>query len=385
MKRLLLYGAPLLLPLGLCACDAGEHTAGISFIYGITAALSLLLLIGCALLVRQNKRWFILLFSSVFVVNAGYTLLALSGSLQMALWANRIAYLGSVFLPFSMLMIILKVTATSYRRWVPISLCILSCLVFLVAASPGILPIYYKEVSFEIVDGIATLVKDYGPLHPLYLFYLLGYFAVMVFFIARTSIKKTTGSTSHAMVLAIAVFVNIGVWLIEQVTSIPFEFLSVSYIISELFLLGLHLVATENLLSKDQIAAETVPSAPPSLPEDDTSILEEAPSEAEPQKEEKPAKKGTEEATREEMECFLKGMEALTLTERAIFDAYLAGTSTKEILSSMNIKENTLKFHNKNIYGKLGVCSRRRLVFVYRAIEEEQKKIDPSPFKQKTE
>ena len=185
------------------------------------------------------------------------------------------------------------------------------------------------------------------------------------------------------MVLAIAVFVNIGVWLIEQVTSIPFEFLSVSYIISELFLLGLHLVATENLLSKDQIAAETVPSAPPSLPEDDTSILEEAPSEAEPQKDEKPVKKGTEEATREEMECFLKGMEALTPTERAIFDAYLAGTSTKEILSSMNIKENTLKFHNKNIYGKLGVCSRRRLVFVYRAIEEEQKKIDPSPFKQK--
>lgn len=39
-----------------------------------------------------------LVHGSVLVVNAGYFLLAVSGSLQQALMANRIAYLGSVFL-----------------------------------------------------------------------------------------------------------------------------------------------------------------------------------------------------------------------------------------------------------------------------------------------
>ena len=97
-----------------------------------------------------------------------------------------------------------------------------------------------------MVDGVSTLIKVYGPLHPLYLFYLLGYFAAMVTVIIRASIRKTIESTSHAVVLAIAVFVNIGVWFIEQLTDIDFEMLSVSYIISELFLLGVHLVMNEN-------------------------------------------------------------------------------------------------------------------------------------------
>ena len=52
----------------------------------------------------------------------------------------------------------------------------------------------------------------------------------------------------------------------------------------------------------------------------------------------------------------------LTYTERLIYDLYLQGKSTKEVLQEMNIKENTLKYHNKNIYGKLGVSSRKQLL-----------------------
>ena len=48
-------------------------------------------------------------------------------------------------------------------------------------------------------------------------------------------IKKRLESTGHAAILIIAVFVNIGIWFIEQFVRINFEMLSVSYIISELF------------------------------------------------------------------------------------------------------------------------------------------------------
>ena len=76
------------------------------FVYCSAALLSLLLLIGCLTIIRKNRKWFVVLFSSVFVVNTGYSILAFSCDLQMALMANRIAYLGSVFLPLSMLIII---------------------------------------------------------------------------------------------------------------------------------------------------------------------------------------------------------------------------------------------------------------------------------------
>ena len=123
-------------------------------IYGMAAALSLLLLIGCLFLVRKKKVWFTLLFSSVLVINIGYTFLSVSSCLEAALWANRVSYLGSVFLPMAMLMIILNVTNTRFKKWLPISLSVLSGIVFLIAASPGILPIYYKEVSFAVINGV---------------------------------------------------------------------------------------------------------------------------------------------------------------------------------------------------------------------------------------
>ena len=105
--------ALLLMLLSLSGCNrTGEKSSSLSAIYAVAAILSLALLIGCLCLVKKKKAWFIVLFSSVLIVNTGYTLLSVSTGLEMALMANRIAYFGSVFLPFSMLMIILTVTNT---------------------------------------------------------------------------------------------------------------------------------------------------------------------------------------------------------------------------------------------------------------------------------
>lgn len=354
MKKCLLGIFPLLfITLSLTGCNSvGEKTASLSIIYGVAAVLSALLLVGCLFLVRKKRQWFVLLFSSVLVVNTGYTLLSVSSGLEMALWANRVSYLGSVFLPLAMLMIILNITNTRTKRWVPTALFSLAAIVFLIAASPGILPIYYKEVSFEVVNGVSTLVKVYGPLHPLYLIYLLGYFSAIIAVIVRASVKKTFDTTAHAVVIAMAVFVNIGVWFIEQVSDIDFEFLSVSYIITELFLCGVHMVMNEN-----QRLCELVQQKEESL---------QAMSVEEP--------RISDGVSAEMMEYFAQGLETLTSQERQIYEAYLSGTTTKEIMIELNIKENTLKFHNKNLYSKLGVSSRKQLLEVYRAIKADMKK-----------
>ena len=361
MKKLF-ASAPvfLLFILSLSGCSTiGAKSASLTIIYGAAAVLSLLLLIGCCLLVRKNKVWFVLLFSSVLVVNIGYTFLAVSTNLSMALWANRVAYLGSVFLPLAMLMIILDVSGTKHPKWLHGALGVLSILVFLIAASPGILPIYYKEVSFAVVNGVSTLVKVYGPLHPLYLVYLLGYFVTMVAVIIRAKIKKTIETTTNAAILAIAVFVNIGVWFIEQLTSIEFEMLSLSYIISELFLLGIHLVMNEyRQLKKIVKQVESVQSYTAEEASAPDVMLE------------KPVE--DEAIAPERIEFFMMGLKTLTPTERAIYDAYVARVTTKEIMANMDIKESTLKYHNRNLYGKLGVSSRKELLEVHKHIKSVQ-------------
>ena len=340
--RLSLPGLLCLLLLSGCA-GVGEKSASLSAVYAATALVSLLLLAGYCLMPKKN-RWFFLLFSSVLVVNLGYYFLSVSQNLNQALMANRFAYLGSVFLPLSMLMIILNTVGQSYKKWVPYALIAVSLLVLLVAASPGYLPIYYKEVSFEIIGGVSTLNKVYGPWHPLYLIFLLSYFTAMLAVIGYSAAKKKLSSTAEAVVLLIAVAVNLGVWFIEQLVKIDFEVLSVSYIISELFLLGIHLVKAEQVKQSRQ----TAPAAEP-VPVIETPAASEA----------------------EEFALFQNGVKELTPTERAIYELYLKGLGTKEVLEQMNIKENTLKYHNRNIYSKLGVSSRKQLLQLAALIRQE--------------
>ena len=147
MKKLYI-AAPFLTSLLflLGGCDAiGAKSSSVSIVYGITAALSLLLLIGFCTLIRKKEIWFVTLFASVFIVNAGYLTLAISTTLEEALLANRIAYLGSAMLPLTMLMIIKDSCNIKFPKFVTSALVLTSIVVFLIAASPGYLDIYYKE------------------------------------------------------------------------------------------------------------------------------------------------------------------------------------------------------------------------------------------------
>ncbi|MBQ1252234.1 MAG: hypothetical protein IIY02_04885 [Firmicutes bacterium] len=330
----------------LSGCDTiGAKSGSISYVYAVTSVLALAGLIGYCSLVKKKNVWFLLLFVSILIVNLGYFSLSISHTLEEALLANRVSYLGSVFLPMAMMMIILDYTELKIKKFVPAILLLIGTFVFLVAASPGYLDIYYKEVSLITINGISALDKTYGPWHSLYLFYLVIYFAAMIIVIIRASAKRKLPSRSQAVIIAAAVFINIVVWLIEQLVSIDFECLSVSYIISELFLLGLCLMIQEN----EAKIAESKTEEPAIAVKEEHE--EEIP--------EEPAPAPSEPA--ENHEDFIKGVSELTGTEHIIYNLYLQGKTTKEIMAELNIKENTLKYHNKNIYGKLGVSSRKQL------------------------
>lgn len=72
---------------------------------------------------------------------------------------------------------------------------------------------------------------------------------------------------------------------------------------------------------------------------------------------------------------FLEGIQTLTPAERKIFDHYLAGRTVKEILEIASIKESTLRYHNQNIYSKLGVNSLKQLLrYATLMCQEENKR-----------
>ena len=59
---------------------------------------------------------------------------------------------------------------------------------------------------------------------------------------------------------------------------------------------------------------------------------------------------------------FIEGLSKLTPKEREIFDYYVSGMTVKDIQDAAGIKESTIRYHNRNIYSKLGVNSLKQLL-----------------------
>ena len=299
-------------------------------IYSALALFSLLLIGLYFLGVKPRESWMILLFISVFVVNAGYLAMSVATSLEEALLANRIAYLGSVFLPLCMLMIIAKSCRLKFHPAITGTLIAASIMIFFLAASGGYLPLYYKEVTLVYINGAARLSKVYGPLHFLYLLYLLLYFSLMVASILYALARKHIKKPIHATILAAVVLGNIGVWLVEQFIYVEFEFLSITYIISEVFLLLLYRMLQEyNLLR----------------PEDPVFPPEEA----------SPANRF------EQILAAWPGAGSLTSRELDVLNHILENKKRRDIAEIMCVSENTVKKHTSHIFSKLGISSRGEL------------------------
>lgn len=64
----------------------------------------------------------------------------------------------------------------------------------------------------------------------------------------------------------------------------------------------------------------------------------------------------------DDFEIFMQHLHTLTPKESEILDLYIDGKHAKEIMEVLNINQNTLKYHNKNIYSKLNVSSRKQLL-----------------------
>ena len=307
--------------------------------YAIMAIIATVLLIGYCALIRKKEPWLFLLYICVTIVNVGYFLISVSKTVEFAIFANDIAYLGSVFLSMSMLLTIVRLCGFEIKKNLIITLGSIGILIFLVVATSGILPWYYKEVELTFVDGAAKLKKVYGVLHPTYMIYLLGYFSAMIACIIQSMRKKMIASQRHAVLLAVIVFGNIAVWFVEKFIPWDFEFLSVSYIFSEIVLLGLYWMM-HDYVRLDLVPMQTQEVARPAPIDIATMPMEE-----------KILKVLT----------FLTPGEILATREREILELVLQNKKRKEIADELCLSENTIKTYTRTLYGKLGVSSREEL------------------------
>ena len=321
-----------------------------SIAYGILCVISLALIGVCLAVDRKKDICLLLLFISVFVCNLGQFLISVAPSLSFALNGNRIAYLGQVFLPLLMLKMILNLCSLNYKKWLLPTLSFISIAVLFVTLTPGFFPCYYKNVSIEVADGVTRLIRDYGPLHLLYYIYLLSYFALMLIVIIHSAVKKKITSTLHTTFLLCAVLCSIIIWFAEQFFPRGFEFLTVSYLISELFILLLYGILQEYgirsengsiIIANTSKKAEEYLSGAIQSDDDSTALFSE-----------------------KDIDCILaceKIVSRITEREKEVLIKLLANKQRKEIADELFVTESTIKKHTSSIYAKFNVANRFEL------------------------
>lgn len=339
-----------------------------SIAYFITTVVSFVLAAGYLFFAKRKNNWLVLLFLSVFIVNLGYFALACSSTLEEALLANRIAYFGSVFLPLAMLMGICDVCRVKIPRSLIAVLTGISIVVFLIAATPGYLDCYYKEVTLVFVNGMAKLQKTYGPLHNVYYVYLFGYFAMMAAVVVWSIRKGEVMSGRYGAILQVVVLLNICIWLVEQLAGSTFEFLAVSYMISELLLLfvydvmahdGRLAVSVNSQTQAEQMIENSEVSEGLEAEMVTVHLSEDIMEKSEPQ-----VDIPIHELDMMQMMIqYWPEVEQLSVREREVLECILEDKKRKEIAEALCISENTVKTHISKLYSKLGVANRRDLLF----------------------
>lgn len=317
--------------------------------YGVTCLVSLLLIGACVAVDKKRNIWLLMLFVSVFVCNLGYFLVSAAKSLIFALIANGISYLGSVFLPFFMLLMILNLCKIKFAQWLPWVLIAVGGAIFILTASPGLSGLYYKTVSLDTTGSAARLIREYGPLHCVYSIYLGLYFAAMIGVVFFAMAKKKITNALQAIFMVFSVFGNIAIWLVERFLPRNFEFLSISYIFTEVLILLMY-----GIMQEYSTSAAAEGTAVFAVPGTQTSYMPSAGS----------ATGEAELFSPEQIEQMITGCSEsapLTRREQEVLRLILGNRKRKDIAEELCITESTVKKYTSQIYRKLSVSSRIEL------------------------
>jgi len=131
-----------------------------------------------------------MIFAFIPITCLGHLMFSMSESLGEAVAAQRIIYLGSSFLQLFFLLSVFNICKTDLRNGVRVLLYLICAGAFMCAFTIGKNDLFYRDISFEIVDGTAVLSRQYGPLHTLFYAVVLVFFAIGFYVILYSRFRK---------------------------------------------------------------------------------------------------------------------------------------------------------------------------------------------------
>ncbi|MCF0224377.1 MAG: HD domain-containing protein [Fibrobacter sp.] len=186
-------------------------------IYYMIVALVLSLLNMAILIYVSPKRtssYYTTMFYVISVQIAGHLFLSLSESEAEALLANKIAYVGAVFIPHLFFLGELTICNIKISKRLRIGLFSLSLVIFGLALTTGYSTIFYKSITLVQRNGVTDFDPEFGPAHMLFNAVLGLYLVSGICVLVYSLLKKKNVSYKNLMGLAAMGFISIGAFFV---------------------------------------------------------------------------------------------------------------------------------------------------------------------------
>ena len=178
--------------------------------------------------VRNSVTQFVSLLI-VVVANLGFYFVVTSTNITEAILAQKISYVGGIFLPTFYFFLVLEVCHIELRRRISIPLIAIQCVLYGFVCSIGHSELYYKSISSYMKNGVVVLVKEYGPLHTLYVVTMLGYLIASLIVATYTLLKKKSLNRRGVLFMVLFSAFAVAAYIAEKVTKIEYEFIPFVY------------------------------------------------------------------------------------------------------------------------------------------------------------
>lgn len=227
-------------------------------IYFLVCAILMLISLMVIVATFDNKKrinfYYLLLMIIMTLANYGYLKISIASSVEEALIANQLCYLGGCFGPPVILCLICTICNFNLKAlWRNLAFGY-GLFVYLLVLTTEYTKFYYKDAWMDEYMGVTTVGQINGIGYSFFYVILFGYIFIQIGLILYSLITKRSVSRKSLWILLVLEIVNAGGFVIVRAINVNFEIMPLLYVIDSVFCLflyfkGLAYNVEDNLIS----------------------------------------------------------------------------------------------------------------------------------------
>ena len=181
---------------------------------------------------------FTMIFTLVPVACLGYYLSSVAVTLDGAIRAQQIIYIGGSFLQLFVLMSIFNLCKINVPKWVRAALFAVCAALYASVLTIGKKDFFYKNVSLDIKDGRAVIVREYGFMHTVFFIVVAALFLVGIITLLYSWFNKKDVPRQILLLLVIPDAICVlGYTVLRNIYGTDIEFVPVGYCMAQVMYL----------------------------------------------------------------------------------------------------------------------------------------------------